>query len=106
MEVHVFVHVCLFKALAGYARCEEEIGLDVDTVTSVFVVLDAPVVKLLVGLLESRRSDELVHLLPGTSSVEQMKLLESNSLQRRSICFFSVNDKSLFGLGLRLVCSD
>lgn len=106
VEVHVFVHICLFEAFAGDARCEEEVGLDVDAVTSVFVVLDAPVVKLLVGLLEGRWSDELVHLLLGNCSVEQMELLESNSLQRGSVCLLGINDESLFGFGFRLVRSN
>ena len=81
MEVHVFVHVCFFEALAGDAGGEEEVRLDVDAVPAEFVVLDAPVVELLVELEEVGWSDELIHLFLGSASVEQMELLESDSFQ-------------------------
>lgn len=78
MEVHVFIHVCFFEAFAGYAWGEEEVGLDVDAVPSEFVVLDAPVIELLVGLEEVWWSNELVHLLLGSASVEKLEFFESD----------------------------
>lgn len=69
VEVHVFVHVGLFEALAGDTGCEEEVRLYVDTEPSVFILGNAPIEVLAVELAVSGRGNELVHLLLGGETV-------------------------------------
>jgi hypothetical protein len=63
MEIHILVHVGLFKALARGAGGQEEVGFNIDVVSSMFFLFETLVKELLIGLKVGGGSHEFIHLL-------------------------------------------
>jgi hypothetical protein len=65
MKVHVLVHVSILKTLAGETRSKEEIWLNVDIESSMFVTCNTPVKIGLISLGLPSLRRESVHSFTG-----------------------------------------
>lgn len=61
MKIHVFVHICVLEALAGQTGGEEEVRLNVNVESSMFVVCHTPVEILLILDCLFRLRKEVIH---------------------------------------------
>ena len=106
MKVHVLVHVSILKTLAGETRSKEEIWLNIDIESSMFVTCNTPVKICLISLHLPDLRRKSVHSFTGLMTCKWMKFLKSDCFQWRAISFLSIDDETNFLFGFRLVCSE